>query len=120
MFNLFFIPAIAIVLVFWTSTFYKIIQNHKNDQINFQLDKLNILFSPVIQAKPYITIRLLEKSYKNKYIKFGVIITSEGVADALMGNSPLDLLKDRLEFFNKLESQFTSDLYNVELVLIES
>lgn len=120
MFNLFFITMIAIVLIFWASTFYKMIQNHKNDQINFQLDKLNILFSPILKAKPYITIRLLEKSYRNKYIKFGVIINGEGVADALMGDSPLDLLKDRLEFFNQLESQFTSDLYNIELILIES
>jgi hypothetical protein len=120
MFKYIFVLIVSIFIVYQIIDIYKMQKKFKNDRLDSELDKLKILFIPIIQAKPYITIRLLEKSYKNKYIKFGVVIPSEGIADALMGDSPLDLLKERLRFYKELESKFTSDSYNIELVLIES
>lgn len=50
-----------------------------------------------INKKPYITFRIIEKSYMRKYINLGIDVKEEGIADILMGYNHLNQIKNELE-----------------------
>lgn len=58
-----------------------------------------IINDTIISKKPYVKMKVLEKDAETRYIKFGVEIGREGVIDALLGNSPLDDIKKKINYF---------------------
>lgn len=68
-----------------------------------------------LQDIPHITIRIVEKSTKNRYIKLSIAVDDKGVIDALMGNSPMDKVKERINQFTRYMSP--SGPYKIEIFL---
>jgi hypothetical protein len=111
-----FVPAFigAIIPAIINYIIYK--RNKNKRDVNFSIDRLNALFNG-IEDKPYVTIKILEKNYKKRYVKYGVAISDEGIADVLLEGSPLDEMHRLLNIHNSIMKDIQKPI-KVEIVVI--
>lgn len=74
------------------------------------------LLQAMLNNIPHVTTHILEKSYKTGNIKLSIAIGAEGVADALLGNSPVDKVKKQIEEYPKF-GLLAKKPYNIEIFI---
>lgn len=65
---------------------------------------------------PYIDARIIDKSIKNRYIKLSISVDPMGVVNALMGNSPLDKVKEQIKEYHGFVIS-NKKPYNIEMII---
>lgn len=91
-----FIPLTTVTICLIYSFFEN--KKSKNKRIELDINLLKVMLSNI----PTANIKTIEFQKKQDCIKLSIIISAEGVADTLMGNSPVDKIKEEIRNYTHI------------------
>jgi hypothetical protein len=85
---------IGLIIILFVYLIVKLIKEIKNYK---RMSKTLNCCLLEVDKKPYITFKIIKKSYIKRYINLGIEVKEEGIADILMGDKCLNRIERELE-----------------------